>query len=74
MKEPFINLDEKIDRFVGRTGTPDSLSTANSRKADSIAWQKKFGGTGIPKGVYRFQTHEEADEWLWRMITRPRTI
>ncbi len=72
MKEPFINLDEKIDRFVGRRGTPDSLSTCNSTKADAIAWREKFGGTGIPKGVYRFKTHEEADEWLWQMMTRPR--
>ena len=24
-----------------------------------------------PKGVHRFRTHEEADEWLWRMIVRP---
>lgn len=25
----------------------------------------------IPKGVYRFKTHEEADEWEMRMLTRP---
>lgn len=24
----------------------------------------------IPKGVYRFNSHEEADEWMWRMISR----
>lgn len=22
----------------------------------------------VPKGVYRFQTHEEADEWMMRQI------
>jgi len=72
VKEPLINLDEKIDRFVGRRGIKDSLSTANSRKVDAIAWREKFGALGVPKGVYRFNSHEEADEWLWRMITRPR--
>ncbi|MBI5774503.1 MAG: hypothetical protein HZA89_12255 [Verrucomicrobia bacterium] len=72
MKQPFINVEEKIDRFVGRrTKTPDALAMAGSTKADAIAWQKAFGG--IPRGVYRFKTHEEADEWLWRMMTRPKS-
>ena len=25
----------------------------------------------IPKGVYRFKTHEEAQSWSERMMTRP---
>ena len=25
----------------------------------------------VPKGVYRFKSHEEADEWLMKMLTRP---
>ena len=29
------------------------------------------GGVRVPRGVHRFKTHEEADQWLWRMITRP---
>jgi hypothetical protein len=71
--QPFINLDEKIDRFVGRrTKTPDPLSLRTSRKADAIAWRKAFGGVRIPRGVHRFKTHEEADQWLWKMIARPR--
>jgi hypothetical protein len=72
VKQPFINVEDKIDRFVGRrTKTPDALSTATSNKADSIAWRKAFGGVRVPRGVHRFKTHEEADQWLWRMIARP---
>jgi hypothetical protein len=72
VKEPFINVEEKIDRFVGRrTKTPDALSLIGSTKADAIAWRKAFGGVHIPRGVHRFKTHEEADQWLWRMIARP---
>ena len=26
----------------------------------------------LPRGVYRFKTHEEADEWTLRMLTRPK--
>jgi hypothetical protein len=69
---PVINVEERIDRFVGkRTKTPDALSLNGSRKADAIAWRKAFGGLRIPRGVHRFKTHQEADQWLWRMIARP---
>jgi hypothetical protein len=71
VKQPFINVEEKIDRFVGkRTKTPDALSTATSNKADSIAWQKALGGLRVPRGVYRFKTYEEADEWITKMLAR----
>ena len=73
VKQPFINVEEKIDRFVGRrTKAPNALSTATSNKANAIAWRKAFGGARIPRGVFRFKTHEEADQWLCQMIARPR--
>ena len=73
VKQPLINVEERIDRFVGRrTKTTDALSVETSRKADAIAWRKSLGGVHVPRGVHRFRTHEEADEWLWRMIARPR--
>jgi len=72
VKQPFINVEEKIDRFVGRrTKMASALSTATSNKADSIAWRKALGGIRVPRGVHRFKTHEEADQWLWPMIARP---
>jgi hypothetical protein len=61
-----------IHKTVGRrTKEPNPLSTRTSNKAESLAWRKALGGVRVPKGVFRFRTHEEADEWLWRMITRP---
>ncbi|MBI3494191.1 MAG: hypothetical protein HY047_20790 [Acidobacteria bacterium] len=69
---PFSDAEEKIDRIVGkRTKTPDGLSTATSHKAESIAWRRSFGGARVPRGVHRFTSHDEADQWLWRMIARP---
>jgi hypothetical protein len=69
---PFANVEERIDRTVGRrTRTSDPLSLASSRKADAIAWRDAFGGVPVARGVYRFRTHEEADEWLWATISRP---
>ncbi|MEP6663891.1 MAG: hypothetical protein ABJC04_09535 [Verrucomicrobiota bacterium] len=70
MKQPFINDEEKIDRFVGkRTKAPDDLSTATNSVEESIARRKKLGGWGVPRGVYRFKTHDEADEWMTFMLT-----
>ena len=72
MKQTSINVEETIDRLVGRrTKTPEALSTATSSRADAIAWRKALGGVRVPRGVHRFKTHEEAEQWLWRMITRP---
>jgi hypothetical protein len=45
---------------------------SGSTKADSISWRKTFGGLRVPRGVYRFKTHEEADKWLTQMITHPK--
>jgi hypothetical protein len=73
VKRPLINVEEEIDRVVGRrTNAPDALSMTATDVADSIAWCKAFGGVPGRGHVYRFKTHEEADQWLWRMITRPR--
>jgi hypothetical protein len=69
---PVANVEERIDRVVGRRRQPaDSLSIASSRRADAIRWREVFGGIRVARGVYRFRSHEEADEWLWRTIARP---
>ncbi len=74
MKRPFVNIEEPIERVVGRrTKTSDPLSISSSRRADAIAWREAFGGIRVRRGVYRFRTHEDADEWLWKAIARPTT-
>ena len=69
--DPIVNLEENIGKTVGHRRPPRNglnLTTAN-RIADARAWKKAFGGLPIRKGVYRFRTHEEADEWLWQKLT-----
>ena len=71
MKPPLVNVEEKIERFVGRrTQVADALSTQFSNKADSIAWRKAFGGIRVPRGVHRFKTHQEADLWMIKMLAQ----
>jgi hypothetical protein len=65
-----VNIDEHPGKTVGRRRPPQdglSLSTAN-RIEDARAWKKALRTLPIPKGVYRFRTHEEADKWLWQKL------
>lgn len=71
VKQPAINVEEKIDRFVGRrTGTPDSLQAGMQLQETAVQLHRSFKHRWMPKGVYRFKTHEEADEWMTRMLAR----
>ena len=72
MTRPFINDEERIDRIVGRRRqAPDPLSSASDRRVEAVRWREVFGGIRVARGVYRFRTHEAADEWLWKAIARP---
>ncbi len=77
VKEPFVNVEEKIDRVVGRrTKAPDSLEAGMKLQALGAELHKGLKHRWCPVGVYRFKTHEEADEWMTRMLARsgmPRT-
>jgi hypothetical protein len=65
--------DDEAVRTVGRRRPPVALRQADTKEA-AIAWRRAFPTPFVPKGVYRFTSHEEADRWLWEMITRPRKI
>ena len=59
---------EKVAKNPTQPSTPigPSLSiTPVSEQKDKIVRLK-----GIPRGVYRFKTHEEADEWWEKMLKR----
>lgn len=69
--QPFINLEENIGKFVGkRTRTPDAFKTGMGLQELSVSLHRAFKHRWAPKGVYRFKTHEEADEWMWKMLAR----
>ena len=58
--EPIVNLEEEPGKVVGkiRQRTP----------AEAVEWMaRQFRAMGLklpyPKGVYRFKTFEEANEW-----------
>lgn len=55
----------RVKRVAGRREQEDVL-----RDIDILQdTMNQLRGCGlIPRGVYRFQTHEEADEWMMRQI------
>ena len=52
--------------------TPAAPPPVSEDLADSIARRMAAGEIRIPRGVYRFKTHEEADQWMDEMIARSR--
>jgi hypothetical protein len=64
-----VNCEEFIGKTVGRRGRPlDPLSQVS-------ALQRSLAGLcplRIPRGVYRFSSHQEADQWLMDHLTRKR--
>jgi hypothetical protein len=68
---PRINVEEQIDRFVGRrTGTPDGLRAGMQLQETAAQLHQAFKHRWMPKGVYRFKTHEEADAWMTKMLAQ----
>jgi predicted transcriptional regulator len=71
VKPPFVNVEEKIDRIVGRRASaPDSLRAGMQVQETGAQLHQSFKHRWMPKGVYRFKTHEEAEEWMIKMLAR----
>ncbi len=72
MSYAVINIEDPIGKTVGRRAPRDPFALKGQTKADKRAWRRAFPTPFLPKGVFRFHSHEEADEWLMKMITRVR--
>ena len=72
--EPIVNLEENIGKVVGRrTSASDPFRTGMGLQALAVELHRSFGHRWAPKGVYRFNTHEEADAWMWKMLAQSQT-
>ncbi len=58
-------------KVVGRQGTAkvDVLAIDSMQRMVNVLQE---GCPGIPKGVWRFKSFEEADQWTMKMLTRAR--
>lgn len=67
-----MNDDKRLPmKVVGRKGQPkvDIVAIDSMQRAANVLRQ---GCPFIPKGVWRFKSFEEADQWTMEMLARPR--
>lgn len=73
LMKPVINLEEAIGKTVGRRTAPaDAFAYGMALQKTGARLTKAFGHKGVPKGVYRFHSHEEADAWLMKQLIQNR--
>lgn len=71
MKRAPFNFEESIDKVVGRrTKLPDAFKSGMKLQVLAVELHQSLGHRWAAKGVYRFKTHKEADEWMNRMLAR----
>jgi len=65
--KPIVNLEEKIGKTVGRRLPPrDMFAYAMGLQKTSAQLARTFRHPPMPKGVFRFHSHAEADAWLMK--------
>jgi hypothetical protein len=63
-----INLEETIGKQVGRRKPPvDPLRVASDMNQLATGLLTASGHKLPRRGVFRFRTHEEADQWMMTM-------
>jgi hypothetical protein len=69
--KPIINLEERIGKMVGRRSAPaDSFEYGMQLQRTGGELSRTLGVSRIPKGVFRFHSHEEADAWMMKHLTK----
>jgi hypothetical protein len=67
-----VNVDEKIGKIVGRIPpATEAFPQAMSLQRTINRLQSHLEGI-CPTGVFRFDSHEAADEWLLKWMSRRR--
>ena len=68
--DPIINLDDPVGKTVGRRQpSQNSFERGMELQKNGGELLKAFKLCGRPKGVFRFKTFEEADEWEMKFLT-----
>ena len=65
-----INIQEFIGKTVGRRKLQNPFADKSLGRAAMIRSRELFGGVRVPRGVYRFGSHSEADQWMMQKIAQ----
>jgi hypothetical protein len=67
--KPFVNLEEQPGKTVGHRSPPsNAFATAMTLQHTLVDLSKSLGQCFVPRGVYRFKSHQEADTWMWEQL------
>ena len=66
-----MNEEEFIGKTVGRRRPAEALEASRMLQTTAGELMEACGHRFVPRGVYKFTSHEEADAWMQKM-TRPR--
>lgn len=66
-----INVQEIVGKTVGRRRIKSSAEHAMAlqKMVNDVRKSQGYGGI-CPRGVYRFNSHEEADAWLMKAMAQ----
>ena len=56
-------------KVIGRKGKP-RIDVTTIDSLQKLANELRKGRPFMPKGLWRFRSHEEADSWKLKMLTR----
>jgi hypothetical protein len=66
-----INVEEKIERVVGkRKPSYGNFAERVKLQETGLALHRAFNHRWRVHGVFKFKTHEEADEWMLKLMAR----
>ncbi|HEX8312612.1 MAG TPA: hypothetical protein VF614_14920 [Chthoniobacteraceae bacterium] len=71
--EPFINLDDPVEsggKIVGKRRLKDSFGYGMQLQAAGAELTSTLGMPRPKKGVYRFHSFAEANEWMTKVLLR----
>ncbi|MFM8716655.1 MAG: hypothetical protein ACKOF3_07725 [Spartobacteria bacterium] len=67
--KPVINIEDPVGKVVGRRTAPAKLVSTPQETEANRQWAKAGFFPRIKRGVYKFKSEEEADQWLMDHMT-----
>jgi len=61
---PVVNIEDPVGKVVGKRSPANRLLVSPQETEANRKWAATAFFPRIKKGVYRFKSHEEADQWL----------
>ncbi|CAN5468387.1 hypothetical protein BH18VER2_BH18VER2_04150 [soil metagenome] len=66
-----INVEDPVGKTVGRRKLKNAWKFGMEGQKTANDLRRSFGHVGVcPKGVFRFKSHEEADQWMVKMLVK----